>query len=179
MARAAFNRVIGELAEVRLFNLVNEYPEYQLKMTQDTERYRRAASRPAEFETGTCFEENMRVFAIMRNKGARMMMGELRSKLGEWSEVDECRGMVIQHAWVEVGDMVYDRSNGNKVLLPREVFYHKFRVKYAEEIRFLKDARKINADKSGYTIRLTPDESQIIKFNDRIRDKQRQLGRRD
>jgi hypothetical protein len=80
---------------------------------------------------------------------------------------------------VEVGDMVYDRSNGNKVLLPREVFYHKFRVKYAEEIRFLKDARKINADKSGYTIRLTPDESQIIKFNDRIRDKQRQLGRRD
>ena len=179
MARAAFNRVIGELDEVGMFRLVNEYPEYQLKMTQDEERYRRAASRPAEFETGTCFQENYRVFAIMRNKGARMMMGELRSKLGEWAEADECRGMIIQHAWVEVGDMVYDRSNGNKVIMPTEVYYHKFRVKYTEEVRFLRGARKINGDKSGYTIRLLPDESQLTAFNDRIRNKQRQLGRRD
>jgi hypothetical protein len=78
---------------------------------------------------------------------------------------------------VEVGDMVYDRSNGNKVIMPTEVYYHKFRVKHAEELRFLEDARKINT-KAGYTIRLLPDESQLIAFNDRIRDKQRQLGRR-
>jgi hypothetical protein len=178
MARAAFNRVIGELEEVRMFNLISEYPQHQLKMIQDTKRYEEHASRPAEYEKGTCFEENLRVFAIMRNKGARFMIGELRSKLSDWADVDEGRGMVIQHAWVEVGDMVYDRSNGNKVILPTEVFYAKFRVKRAEELRFIKDAKKINTDKGGYTIRLTPDEHQLNAFNDYIRNKQRQLGRR-
>lgn len=177
MARAAFNRVIGELDEMRMFKLLQEYPSHHIKFIQDRDFYNDVVSRPAEFERGTCFQENMRVFAAMRNKGARMMMGELRSKLNDWREVDECRGMVIQHAWVEVGDMVYDRSNGNKIILPREVFYHQFRVKYTEELRFLKDSRKINA-KGGYTIRLTPDEDQLTAFNDRIRNKQRKLGRR-
>jgi hypothetical protein len=167
-----------ELRQVRMCYLIDEYPSHQLKLIQDEKRYREVRSRPAEFEKGTCFEENLRVFAIMRNKGARFMIGELRSKLNDWAEVDECRGMVIQHAWVEVGDMVYDRSNGNKVILPTEVYYTKFRVKRTEEVRFIADHRKINCDKSGYTIRLTPDEGQINAFSDYIRDKQRQLGRR-
>jgi len=178
MARAAFNRVIGELEETWVIQRLSmEYPKHQFKLIQDEERYREIRSRPAKFSEGTCFEENLRVFAIMRSKGARMMIGELRSKLNDWRDADEGRGMVIQHAWVEVGDMVYDRSNGNKVILPKEVFYIKARVKRAEELR-LREVKKIKADKSGYTIRIIPDEDQINAFNDYIQNKQRQLGRR-
>lgn len=72
--------------------------------------------------------------------------------------------------------IVYDISNGNKLILPTEVFYTKFRVKRTEELRF-KEVKEIKRDKSGTTLRFIPDAKQFDAFYDSICVKQRNFGR--
>jgi hypothetical protein len=72
---------------------------------------------------GDCFDKAVEVWRILAKKGAKMMIGEGRSYAGDWIDFDEGRGMPVWHCWVENGDMVYDKSHGNSILMPKDVYY--------------------------------------------------------
>ena len=93
---------------------------------------------------GDCFEKAVEVW-IKLNKKGKMMLGEQRSYAGDWIDFDEGRGMPIWHCWVENGDMVYDKSQGESILMPKDVYYILKRVEKAipYPIRKEKDAMVI------------------------------------
>jgi hypothetical protein len=125
--------------------------------------------------------ENLETYQKLEKKGAKMVMGELRSRMQEWAELDECRGLPIYHVWVEVGDMVYDVSNGNKVIAPRELFYLAKRVVRAEEVQVVKKVRIVRLTKNsgmkiqdardalGIVHKMTEEMTEHIEFLSQIR----------
>jgi hypothetical protein len=107
----------------------------------------------------------------MLSKGAKLMNGELRSRLAEWKDVDEGKGMPIWHVWVEVGDMVYDRSNGKSEMMPKEMWYVCHRVKRSAEYPM---SWRQNKDGTATAHLPAPRETAMVQ---EIKAKQRTLGR--
>ena len=147
--------------------------EYKGRFSIGKERRTGNEHLPAEERRGSCYEENREVWMKMLSKGAKLMHGELRSRLAEWRDVDEGKGMPIWHVWVEVGDMVYDRSNGKSEVMPREMWYVIHRVKRSAEypMRWSFDLR--GGGKSTAHLP-APLETAMVQ---EIKAKQRKLGR--
>jgi hypothetical protein len=146
--------------------------EYKGRYSVGKERITGNEHLPAEERRGTCYEENREVWMTMLKRGAKLMHGELRSRLAEWKDADEGKGMPIWHVWVEVGDMVYDRSNGKSLMMPKEMYYLRSRVQRSAEypMRWQFDLVR---DKS--TVHLpAPHETAMVR---EIKAKQRTLGR--
>jgi hypothetical protein len=145
--------------------------EYKGRYSIGKERITGNEHLPAEERRGTCYEDNREVWMKMINKGAKLMNGELRSRLAEWKDVDEGKGMPIWHVWVEVGDMVYDRSNGKSLIMPTELYYLRSRVKRSAEYPM---TWKQNKDGTGTVHLPPPHETAMVR---EIKAKQRTLGR--
>ena len=168
--RADFNCVLEELREMNVEIMIENLPAGSFK-------FLRSSAPRSTTQRGTCVEENLEVFRKLENKGAKMVMGELRSRMSEWAELDECRGVPIYHVWVEVGGVVYDVSNGNKVIAPAELFYLAKRVVKTEEVRVVKKTRFLKKGKCGVIQHIwTLDDAQVEPFASSIRQKQRRLG---
>lgn len=71
---------------------------------------------------GDCYESAATAILDVRTDEARLVHGTV------WHEASGRHG----HAWVEFGDTVLDRSNGNDVELPRSAYYALGRV---EDVR--------------------------------------------
>ena len=123
-------------------------------------------------EKGSCVRENLEVFLKLFKAGAKFFHGELRSRLNEWSSVDGNRGRPIYHAWVELGDKVFDYSNGTKMVMDTDLFYIVRRVKRAEQIKV--DVLEI-INGNEITLRPQIDEEQRTRFYRKIIKKQRAL----
>jgi hypothetical protein len=145
--------------------------EYKGRYSVGKERITGNEHLPADQRKGFCFEENREVWLTMLKKGAKLMNGELRSRLAEWKDVDEGKGMPIWHVWVEVGDMVYDRSNGKSLMIPREMFYLRSRVKRSAEYPM---RWKQNKDGTASVHMPAPCDTAMVQ---EIKAKQRALGR--
>jgi hypothetical protein len=145
--------------------------EYKGRYSIGKERRTGNEHLPAEQRRGSCYEENRAVWMLMLPKGAKLMNGELRSRLAEWKDVDEGKGMPIWHVWVEVGDMVYDRSNGKSEMMPKEMWYVCHRVKRSAE--YPMSWRK-NKDGTATAQLPAPRETAMVQ---EIKAKQRALGR--
>jgi uncharacterized protein YqgV (UPF0045/DUF77 family) len=122
---------------------------------------------------GTCVRENLITYMKLHKAGAKFYQGEMRSRMCEWAKVDENRGMPVYHCWVELGDKVYDYSNGTKMVADTDLFYLMRRVKKAEQVRV-----EIKETKIGSNISLQPeiDEEQRTIFYKKIKKAQRKLG---
>ena len=129
-SRQNYNCVVDELRDDFLHDLA--HTKYKGKfIINSTPLY--PEDTPASERLGNCFDENFAVYLKMMKKGAKFIHGEMRSRLAEWSETDDCRGMPMWHVWVEVDDMVYDCSNGKKLIMPKEMFYLRYRVAWSED----------------------------------------------
>ena len=148
--------------------------EYKGKCHVGTQKKRDDDHLPAGKRRGECFTENRAVWMAMMPKGAKLMMGECRSRLGEWRDFDEGKGMPIWHVWVEVDDMVYDRANGASILMPKEMFYMRFRVQRSAEY-----PKIWNHDTTRGTITVHLPAPRDVAMVKEIVEKQRTLGRRD
>lgn len=165
--RATFNCVLEELREMNVEILMEDLPAGSFK-------FLRSSAPRSTAQRGTCVSENLEVYLKLEKKGAKMVMGELRSRMNEWAELDECRGVPIYHVWVELGNVVYDVSNGNKVIAPAELFYLAKRVVKTQEVRVVKKVRVL---KPGMREHIwTLDDAQVKPFASSIRQKQRRLG---
>lgn len=168
--RADFNCVLEELREMNVEIMIENLPAGSFK-------FLRSSAPRNTTQRGTCVEENLEVFRKLEKKGAKMVMGELRSRMNEWAELDECRGLPIYHVWVEVGGVVYDVSNGNKVIAPVELFYLAKRVVRSQQVEVVKKTRFLKKGKSGVIQHIwTLDDAQVNAFGKPIREKQRSLG---
>lgn len=147
--------------------------EYKGRYSVGKERITGNEHLPAGQRKGFCFEENREVWMTMLKKGAKLMHGELRSRLAEWADVDEGKGMPIWHVWVEVGDMVYDRSNGKSLMMPREMFYLRSRVKRSAEYPMRWKQNKYNDGTATVSMPAPCDTAMVQE----IKAKQRALGR--
>lgn len=117
---------------------------------------------------GQCAEESLQLYKKMKHMGAKVINGVLRSKRNEWRTVNECRGMPIYHCWVEVGDKVYDYSNGERVIADRDIYYQIKRVGKTIEV-----VPTITATEIGFD---TAEEKKRAKFYKEVRKQQRALG---
>lgn len=117
---------------------------------------------------GDCFEKAVEVWRILSKKGAKMMIGEGRSYAGDWLDFDEGRGMPIWHCWVENGDMVYDKSQGDSILMPKVEYYKQRRVEKAIEYPMKKE--------NNVTVIPTPG---VVPFVKEVLKKKYKLGYRD
>jgi hypothetical protein len=169
--KAHFNLVLEELREMNVEIMIDNLPAGSFKFIRHSPPL-------STQQRGTCVTENLETYRKLEKKGAKMVMGEMRSRMSEWADLDECRGLPIYHVWVEVGDMVYDVSNGNKVIAPRELFYLAKRVVRAEEVQVVKKVRIVRLTKnSGMKEHIwTLDDDQVNAFGKPIREKQRRLG---
>jgi len=163
--RANYNLVLEEL---RAFTL-----DLNLQGFSTSFKFIPTSRNDPTTKRGTCVSDNLETYQKLEKKGAKMMMGELRSRHKEWAEIDECRGLPIYHVWVEVGDMVYDVSNGNKIIAPTDLYYFAKRVVRAEQVQVVKQVKMLSI---GIMNRWTLDEKQVNPFAKTIREKQRRLG---
>jgi hypothetical protein len=97
-----------------------------------------------------------------------MMIGEGRSYAGDWLDFDEGRGMPIWHCWVENGDMVYDKSQGDSILMPKVEYYKQKRVEKAIEYPIRKEKNAIVIPLPG-----------VVPFVKEVLKKKYKLGYRD
>jgi len=118
---------------------------------------------------GSCVAESLALYKKFKHLEPKVINGELRSLRNEWKMVDEARGMPIYHCWIEIGDKVYDFSNGERIIADKDIYYLCKRV--------------------GKTIELTPttikggeyyfdkyEDQRRTKFYKTIRKNQRALG---
>lgn len=168
-SRQNYNRVVDELRDNFIYDLEQKYKGKFIHNFKSLYQ----ADTPASDRLGNCFDENFEVYLKMMKKGARFIHGETRSRLGEWAEIDDCRGMPMWHVWVELDDMVYDCSNGHKLIMPKELFYLKTRVAWSEDypLTFAFESA------TRLTIGRPPpgENTRILE----IKEKQRQLGHID
>lgn len=73
--------------------------------------------------TGDCYEAAVAAMMDLRRDGTETI-GELVHGVvtGEGGEV---AGTRYGHAWIEIGDVVFDRSNGREIAIRREVYYER------------------------------------------------------
>lgn len=117
---------------------------------------------------GTCVRESWAVVEKLRKRtGVKWVQGELRSRLGNWKDADENRGMPIYHCWVELDDKVYDFSNGSKTIADRDLWYMYRRVQKTQELPY-----RINSD--GGDVYYNVEDRR--PFYEMVRRKQRSLG---
>jgi hypothetical protein len=83
--------------------------------------------------TGNCFDSAVDTFFKLRTRGARLMLGRIRSTKDEWLYFDGGKGMLLWHVWVENKGKVYDLSQGRKLLVERDAYYARYRVEEAME----------------------------------------------
>ena len=171
---ANYNLVLEQLRVRHLEKITKDIPASAfkiLRLVSDPNDGKRA-----EQQNGTCVAENLATWFKLKKRGAKLMQGELRSRLNEWAEADECRGMPIYHVWVELGEMVYDTSNGKKELMNKDIYYLAHRVRTSEELPVVIEEKRINAKETR--VRMFPDKEFQMPLYNRIREKQRQLGRK-
>lgn len=126
---------------------------------------------------GDCYEQMIAVWKSLGRLGAKMMLGETRSMAGEWRNFDCGRGMPLWHCWVEYHDMVYDTSQGQNILMPKEMYYTAFRVQTAMPYPTTESAPK--AEKEGLCIGIRIPSPRELEFVRNIIRKQWSLGRRE
>lgn len=126
---------------------------------------------------GDCYEQMIATWKKLSKMEAKMMLGEIRSKAGEWQNFDCGRGMPLWHCWVEYRDMVYDTSQGQNILMPREMYYKAFRVQTSREYPTTSTAPKATDKGLSYSMEI-PSPRELDFVRDIIR-KQYRLGRRD
>lgn len=71
---------------------------------------------------GDCFEVagNM---ALQRLMSGEPLDASFRVVHGRPTGQGQLAGIVFDHAWVEIGDMVIDQSNGRNIIMRREDYY--------------------------------------------------------
>jgi hypothetical protein len=133
-------------------------------------------------QKGNCVRDNLELYKKLNKLNPKFIQGECVSRLGDWATADEGKGMPTFHAWVEIGDKVYDYSNGQKLVGDRELFYLLRRVKRTIEsvptfnlttTTQMGKNRIITISDIGF------DEAEEAKrqvFYKSIRDKQKKLG---
>jgi len=139
-----------------------------------------SVTRHAEFPIGSagdCYEQMIAVWKKLGRLGAKMMIGETRSMAGEWRNFDCGRGMPLWHCWVEYHDMVYDTSQGQNIVMPKEMYYTAFRVQTSREYPTETSAPK--AEKEGLSIGIRIPSPRELEFVRDIIRKQWRLGRRE
>ena len=122
---------------------------------------------------GTCVKDNLTIFVKLSKAGAKFYQGELRSRINEWATIDENKGMPIYHCWVEMGEKVYDYSNGKKMVCDTDIFYQKHRVRKSEQVRVEIIEHR---EKKGTSLETRVDEVQRERFYKKVRSHQRTLG---
>lgn len=117
---------------------------------------------------GNCVAENTETFKKLSKIGARLINGEVRSKRGDWDMLDNARGCPIYHCWVEVGDKVYDYSQGSKTVADKDLFYMVNRVK-----RVIDVTPQVMRDPEGNVFTFSPAETEDrrTRFYNSIRAK--------
>lgn len=118
---------------------------------------------------GNCVRENLITFMKLHKAGAKFIQGLCKSRMGEWAKADDNKGMAIYHCWVELGDKVYDYSNGVKEICDIDLFYLHRRVVKSEEVR-------IHIIQKGKEISAEVDTEQRNKFYKKVKKEQRRLG---
>jgi hypothetical protein len=126
---------------------------------------------------GDCHEQMIAVWKKLGRLGAKMMLGETRSMAGEWRNFDCGRGMPLWHCWVEYQDMVYDTSQGQNILMPKEMYYTAFRVQTAMPYPITETASRNR--KEGLCIDIRIPSPRELEFVRNIIRKQHRLGRRE
>ena len=133
-------------------------------------------------QKGNCVRDNLLLYKKLNHLNPKFIQGECYSRLGEWATANEGKGMPTYHAWVEIGDKVYDYSNGQKCVAEKELFYLLRRVK-----RTIESVPTINLTKTtkqGKIISVCisdidfddEEEAKRNAFYKSIRDKQKKLG---
>ena len=125
---------------------------------------------------GDCYEQMIATWKKLGRLGAKMMLGEMRSMAGEWQNFDCGRGMPLWHCWVEYHDMVYDTSQGQNILMPKEMYYKAFRVQTSRE--YPTESSTAKATEEGLTWGIRVPSPRELEFVREIIRKQYRLGRR-
>jgi len=122
---------------------------------------------------GTCVKDNLTIFVKLSKAGAKFYHGECRSRINEWATTDENKGMPVYHCWVEMGEKVYDYSNGKKMVCDTDLFYQKYRVRKSEQVRVEVVEHR---EKKGISLETHVDEVQRERFCIQVRASQRTFG---
>lgn len=59
-------------------------------------------------------------------------------------------GVRFGHAWVEMGNTVFDNSNGNQTMTPRDRYYERASIRASEVQRYTWTDTMLNALRSGH-----------------------------
>lgn len=174
-ARTKMNIVIDEVERFGFKMRVNSGGLFSYK-SDNTEDDRRVGMK------GSCVRDNLLLYKKMKKLNPKFIQGECLSRLGEWANANEGKGMPTYHAWVEIGDKVYDYSNGQKLVADRELFYLLRRVK--RTIESVPTIDLVKKYKQGKTITISisdidfddEEDAKRQAFYKSIRDKQKKLG---
>ena len=82
--------------------------------------------------TGDCYVVAGRCVAL----DSTSMAKELRLCHGTAVGQGELKGLPVDHAWVEMGDVVFDYSNGLSVVMRKERYYEIGQIKEKEVRRY-------------------------------------------
>jgi hypothetical protein len=103
-------------------------------------RGRRGKKDPAPEACGDCFEAAGKYMMDQKMRGADEGLVLVH---GEVTGQGPIEGLKYGHAWVEDGDWVIDKSNGQDLRLPKEIYYALGRVGKVHRYDYRKFARKV------------------------------------